>query len=238
MEVLPEHYQKAILTTDEITGATPSAYYAHVSERDDAKAIINDLVNSNINLIVGAGKKHLKHIEQYKSQSSLLHNEIPSSFINDKVNIVALENSDLPYFNQGRGDFLTQSFSKILYQLKANDQPFFFMVENSHIDNSGHHNSPKDVISEVLDFDKCVGEAIEFVKNNPNTTLIVLADHETGGITLPHGSNDHVAFSFSTDDHTAAPVPVFAWGINASIFQGMYQNIDIFHKILNILGLD
>jgi alkaline phosphatase len=237
LEKLPKTYNKVILTTDEVTGATPSAFYAHVKERDDTKNIISDLVKSDINLIVGAGKRHFTDFDEKVHSNIVLHSKVPDNFINKKVNIAALENNELPYFNQGRGDFLTQSFTTITAQLERDTKPFFLVVENSHIDNSGHHNSAKDAISEVLDFDRCVGQAIEFVKKNPNTTLIVLADHETGGITLPHGNSTQMEFSFSTDDHTFLMVPVFAWGNNASIFQGMYQNTDIFHKIINILGL-
>ncbi len=234
-EKLPKKYTKIILTTDEITGATPSAFYAHVQERDDINSIRADLIKSNIDLIVGSGKQHF--IDVKTDQHVLIDTHIPANFNNGNTNIIALDSIQLLYKSQGRGEFLCESFNSITAQLEKNKKPFFFVIENSHIDVSGHGNSSKDVISEVLDFDKCVGLAIDFAKKTPNTTLIVLADHETGGITLPHGNDEQMEFSFSTDDHTFLPVPVFTWGPNASIFQGMYQNTDIYHKILNILNL-
>jgi alkaline phosphatase len=234
-EKLPPVFTKAILTTDEVTGATPSAFYAHVKERDDTEAITNHLLSSDVDLIVGSGKKHFKNVSA--EGKARIHSDLPSKILTNEVNIVAYENDDLPFKSKGRGDFLTEKFTAIMNQLDVNNKPFFFVVENSHIDAAGHYNNANDILEEVLDFDKCVGKAIEFIKKNPNTTLIVLSDHETGGITIPHGNADQINLSFSTDDHSGSAVPVFAWGKHAEIFGGMYQNTNIYHKILHILGI-
>ncbi len=37
---------------------------------------------------------------------------------------------------------------------------------------------------------------------------------------------------FTTDEHTATMVPVFAFGPGADEFTGMYENTEIFHKIM------
>ena len=42
------------MTTDEITGATPSAFYAHEPERDNSDAILEDLALSQINFYVSS----------------------------------------------------------------------------------------------------------------------------------------------------------------------------------------
>ncbi|MFX4354927.1 alkaline phosphatase [Acinetobacter baumannii] len=42
---------------------------------------------------------------------------------------------------------------------------------------------------------------------------------------------------FSTGDHTAVPVPVFAYGPQSQLFRGVYENTAIFHKILKALRL-
>ena len=90
----------------------------------------------------------------------------------------------------------------------------------------------------MLDFDKVVGQAMEFVDKNPETLLIVTADHETGGLSLIDGSIEkgYVHGSFSTNDHTAVPVPVFAYGPGAQNFTGVYQNTEIYTKIMEVLS--
>ncbi|MEZ0131695.1 alkaline phosphatase [Flavobacterium sp. LBUM151] len=41
--------------------------------------------------------------------------------------------------------------------------------------------------------------------------------------------------SFSTNDHTAVPVPVFAYGPGAQNFMGVYQNTEIYSKIMDFV---
>jgi alkaline phosphatase len=90
----------------------------------------------------------------------------------------------------------------------------------------------------MLDFDRAVGEAMKFVDRDGETLLIVTADHETGGLSLLYGgiSSGLVAGNFSTDDHTALPVPVFAYGPHSLDFRGVYENTVLFQKIMQIIN--
>jgi len=94
-------------------------------------------------------------------------------------------------------------------------------------------------VKEVLDFDKAVGEGLKFASGHKNTTVIVLADHETGGVSLPAGNlTQHtVNIRFSSHDHTGIMVPVYASGPGASLFTGVYDNTAIFHKMMHLLKL-
>ena len=68
--------------------------------------------------------------------------------------------------------------------------------------------------------------------------VIITADHETGGLTLPQGNiKDHkVELEFTTEDHTAIMVPIFAYGPQSDLFQGVYENSEVFQKIKEVLG--
>jgi len=111
------------------------------------------------------------------------------------------------------------------------------MVEGSQIDHGGHSNNLKQVITENSDFDQVVGNALRFADEDGETLVIVTADHETGGLTLLDGNikNGYVWGDFSTNDHTGTPVPVFAYGPHAGDFRGVYQNTEIFNKILALI---
>jgi alkaline phosphatase len=111
------------------------------------------------------------------------------------------------------------------------------MAEGAQIDYGGHSNNVEYVVREMLDFDRLVGQAMEFVDKNPETLLIVTADHETGGLSLIDGSIEkgYVHGSFSTNDHTSVTVPVFAYGPGAQNFMGVYQNTEIYNKIMQLL---
>lgn len=113
------------------------------------------------------------------------------------------------------------------------------MEEGAQIDYGGHKNELDYVVRELLDFDQLVGLAMKYVDNNNETLLIVTADHETGGLSLIDGNIEEgsVHGNFSTNDHTAVPVPVFAYGPSAQYFMGVYQNTDIYKKIVQLLDV-
>lgn len=69
--------------------------------------------------------------------------------------------------------------------------------------------------------------------------VIITADHETSGFAIPQGNlkNKTVEGDFTTLDHTAAMVPIFAYGPYSHEFQGVYENSEVFNKIIKILKL-
>jgi alkaline phosphatase len=64
------------------------------------------------------------------------------------------------------------------------------MVEGGRIDHAAHRNDAAGTIRETLAFDEAVGVALEFARKNPDTLLIVTADHETAGMALIGHSKD------------------------------------------------
>ncbi len=103
---------------------------------------------------------------------------------------------------------------------KNNPKGFFLMVEGGKIDVGAHENSTYAAMTELLEFDRAVGRALDFYRRHPEDTLIVVtADHDTGGLmlpeTLPAGiagkiRENHVRFSGRTfsfrDDETLSSV--------------------------------
>jgi len=66
--------------------------------------------------------------------------------------------------------------------------------------------------------------------------VIITADHETGGYSILGGdAKGNIEGAFSTDYHTGTMIPVFAYGPGAENFNGIYENNDIFDKILKLL---
>jgi alkaline phosphatase len=90
----------------------------------------------------------------------------------------------------------------------------------------------------MLDFDKMIGEVLEFAAKDGETLVIITADHETGGLTLPAGNlkEGRVEGSYTTDYHTGVMVPVFAFGAGAAEFAGIYENTAIYQKMIKAFG--
>ncbi|GAA3767714.1 hypothetical protein GCM10022423_20750 [Flavobacterium ginsengiterrae] len=237
-------YKTAVISAGNITDATPAAFYAHQPERSYSEPIANDFLSNPSDILIGGGQKEFISRKDGKDLSKAL---IEKGYtFSDKFNsldtiknsrFVVLEDAAVVSMKNGRGDFLTKSFKKAVNTFSKTKNPFFMMAEGAQIDYGGHQNNVEYVVREMLDFDKLVGQAMEFVDQNPETLLIVTADHETGGLSLIDGSIEkgYVHGSFSTNDHTAVPVPVFAYGAGAQNFSGVYQNTAIYTKILEAL---
>ena len=232
-------YSTAIITTDNITGATPAAFYAHVKERDDEKTILQDLANSKLDFFAAAGNGKFKNYStklgnKYKVLDFTTSLEFPD---NERIGLFLSEKNLLPA-KLGRGNIMPQLVRKVLPYLKAKEKPFFIMVEGAKIDSYGHGNDMEGVVEELFDFDAMVAEALQFADLDGETLVLITADHETGGLSLLDADleNQTMEGYFTTNDHTGCLVPIFAYGPGASSFQGIYQNYELNHKILDILS--
>ncbi|HEX9600859.1 MAG TPA: alkaline phosphatase, partial [Mariniflexile sp.] len=122
--------------------------------------------------------------------------------------------------------------------LKKKNNPFFLMVEAAQIDSFGHANNTAGIVAETIDFDKAITEALIFADENPGTLVIVTADHETSGFSIPQGNIEthKIEGDFNTHDHTGTMVPLFAYGPQSQEFQGVYENNEVFFRILKVLN--
>ena len=113
------------------------------------------------------------------------------------------------------------------------------MIEGSQIDWGGHANDTDYIITEMVDFDKSIGFALDFAAKNKETLVVITADHETGGFALMGGNikTGEVKAAFTTKGHTGQMIPVFAFGPGAEVFRGIYNNYDIYTKIKQALHL-
>ncbi len=237
-----------LVSTSAITHATPASFIANEESRNNYEAIAADFLKTDIDVFIGGGYNHfavrkdsLNYIDSLKARNY--------SVIQTMDEILAFESGKLaglvaeehpPKYTEGRGDMLPQATKKAIEILSANEKGFFLMIEGSQIDWGGHDNDEDFVIQETLDFDRAIGVALEFLKTNPNTLVVVTADHETGGITLPSPDGDytHSSVRFSTGGHTSVMVPVFAYGKGAEQFSGIFDNTDFIDKFLALYSFE
>lgn len=228
-------FKSGIITTDQLTGATPAAFYAHHSERDDSDQIASFLSKSALDLVIGGGAKVFQSEKENLINAGFTLIEGLDKIEGDRLGYFVSDGS-LAKKLEGRGDFLLEStrFALEFFQRKGN--PFFLMIESAFIDSGGHSNSTSTIVSEMLDFDELIGEVIQFADKNPGTLVLITADHETGGVSIPQGdvSSNTVELGFHSDDHTGILVPIFAYGPYSDRFRGVYENTELFHKIWDL----
>lgn len=237
-----------LVATSEITHATPAAFVSHVISRYEGMNIASDFVGSGIDIFIGGGRSNFEEREDSANISDSLRKEgytivydLKSIRSKDKNNIGCLAaNEHLPPVLNGRGDFLSDATNISLSRLSKNEKGFFIMIEGSQIDWGGHDNDLKYVVSEMIDFDNAIGEAFSFADKNPGTLVIITADHETGGLALVDGNIalGQVSGTFGTTNHTGVMVPVFAYGTGAEKFSGIYENTELYFKMMHLLNLN
>ncbi len=236
-----------LVSTSSITHATPASFIAHQASRDNYEGIALDFLKTDIDVFIGGGIDHfylrkdkrdlIRELRQKEYQVVLSMDSIKNIRQGKLAGLTARVHN--PSVLQGRGDMLPASTQTAINILSNNKKGFFLMVEGSQIDWGGHANNGDMVATEMIDFDKAIGKALDFAKKDGHTLVIVTADHETGGMSLVDGNirqGTSVA-KFNTTDHTAVMVPVFAYGPGADLFQGVQENTDLFIKMMKLLSI-
>lgn len=235
-----------LVSTSSILHATPASFIAHEKSRSSYENIAKDFLDVDINLFIGGGKKQfIERKDSLNLIDSLLKNQynvidglenLNTEMVGKFAVFTAPEHN--PEMSKGRGDMLPVSTEKAIKILSKSEKGFFLMVEGSQIDWGGHDMNIDYVISETLDFDKAIAKALDFAIKDGETLVIVTADHETGGLSLVSGDlkSKTIQPNFSIDYHTAVMVPIFAFGPGAEEFAGVYQNTDVFEKMMKAYG--
>lgn len=236
-------YVSGLIATSSIVHATPASFYAKVTSRKKYEEIARQLSESEVDFFIGGGKKHfvkredkrniLDEMDSFEFVSRLSEFEKSTS---NKLGLFTNMDEPLPIV-EGRKPALNDALSAMLNKLDSQPSPFFLMVEGSQIDWGGHANDLNYILTEFRDFDRAIAVALEYIKKNPNTLLVVTADHETGGLGIDSGNikNFKPRGGFVTRGHTASMVPVFAIGIGAKKYSGIYDNTAIFSKMKEVL---
>ena len=249
LEVMAEQGKETgIVVSCYVTHATPAAFYAKVPHRKQYEDIAVQMAeNPYLNLIIGGG---MKYFNQRKDSLDLVarmekelgwkvYDTLDNIDITCKKYAVMANDGHMPPAAE-RGDFLPRAVKTALKTLDSAENGFFLMVEGSQIDFACHGNDSTWMMDEMLDFDYAIKVALDYAKEKGNTLVVVTADHETGGLTLPdpQGKYTNVVFDYSTGSHTCLPVLVYAYGPGAEQFTGWMQNTELKGKILNACGYE
>ncbi|MDD4565042.1 MAG: alkaline phosphatase [Eubacteriales bacterium] len=73
--------------------------------------------------------------------------------------------------------------------------------------------------------------------NNEETDLLY-GGYNPLSITLTHILNNKAGIGWTSYWHTGVPVPVYATGVNAHLFNGAYENTEVYHKLAKITNLN
>jgi len=235
-----------LVVTSPITGATPASFYAHAKSRYEYEEIASYLPQSDVDFFAGGGLQFFNNRKDGKNIFTELDQHgfkvdtlsLPKE-ISEKKHAIILAKNEMPRINE-RGNYLIDASKLAINKLSKNEKGYFLMIEGSLIDWECHDQEVENLIDEQLDFDKTIGQILDYAIQNKETLVIVTADHETGAFALAMEDNDYgkIKPTLYSDDHTATMVPVFAYGPGSELFSGVYENTAIYHKMLSLFKRD
>lgn len=186
-----------IVTTDAITGATPGGFSAHVPSRRNAADILEQQIASGFELFLGGGAKtlndeHKTFMQQQgytlvttadalKHARGKLFGLFAPGIMTAEVARKGTPNTNEPH--------LEEMAEKALDLLKDDPDGFFLMIEGAQVDKGNHDNDLPWATYELLAFDATVARVLAWASKHPDTLVLIVPDHETGGLTLlnePH----------------------------------------------------
>jgi len=236
-----------LVATCAITHATPAAFASHVESRGMQNEIALQISRQGIEVILGGGRDYFDRSPGpdeptilQSMQRTYIYVEDPAGFrainMERARNLLGLfDTGHMPGFDE-REPTLPEMTRAALTILNRDPEGFFLMVEGSQPDWRGHDNaSLEEVVAEVLDFDRAVRAGLDYRMRHPETLIVVVSDHETGGLAVEGASGNSVKADYTTTGHTAQMTPLFAVGPGAERFGGIRTNSEIGRLLLDIV---
>jgi len=224
-----------VVVTCHFADATPCDFCCHNEYRYNQDDLIADYVTCGVDYLAGGGldwftvnRKDGRDITKEMAaagytvaltEDALMKAELPVIGILAPDNLpIAMERGDLYRHSVARGlDILSR---------ESGDKGFVMMLEGSCIDDWLHGNDIGKAMEELLDFDRTIGDVLEWAAADGHTLVVVTADHNTGALTLQDGNLEEgrIGVAFGSESHNGIAVPFYAWGPGSDAFTGIREN--------------
>lgn len=244
-----------LITNTRYYDATPAAVYAHAQRKDTAK-ITDYLMESPLDLFYAGGLEKLgvNPFTQKPTPNSRIFELVENGYRVLGLNFKEIASPE-PDKIIGTMAFVTMGDKNFENDLLPNEPTLLEMVERAfktysneesnkllvieagRIDDASHINDTEAVKAELAAFRKVLNYLFSKLSLDKDL-LIVLSDHETGGLSVPYGKPvGDFSMNWSSNDHTASYVPIIAYGAEAKSFSGFYHLKEIPGKICDLLDV-
>lgn len=193
-------HKVGVISTNTVTDATPAAFTASVADRYQGQPeAARQMLANQYDVLLGGGWKYFGAKKQDGVDLLPKFEDAGYTIVKDKQQLANAKGSDklLGLFNKSymnykldRDDVGSQEPSLELMTemaidtLKKDENGFFLMVEGARIDHAAHAADVTGVWKELMEFDRTVQQTWEWAKARKDTLVVVLADHETMGLSV------------------------------------------------------
>lgn len=193
-----------LVVTSRITHATPAAFAAHVPNRNMENEIAGQMLDAQIDVILGGGRRHFLPEARGGERSDdrdLLQEAFAIGYqvIGDMDALEDVQGgpvlglfaeSHMPYeIDVAENDasyvpHIVRMTRKAIEILRRSDHGFLLIVEGGRIDHASHAHDAPAALRETLAYDDAFEAARAFAEEDGETLLVAVSDHETGGLAL------------------------------------------------------
>ena len=182
-----------VVVTSQINHATPASYLSHNDYRYNYDAIADSYIDNGIqaDLYLGGGWKFFIRedrnlVEEFEDNgfNYIDSYQLLDSVSTDKPLLGLFGDKGLPWALDDTNKHRLSAMTKTATKHLENEDGYFLLVEGSQIDWAGHSNDIASAMGEMDDFAKTLEYLETYVKENPDTLVVITADHSTGGVTL------------------------------------------------------
>ena len=232
-----------VITTDTLSGATPSAFSAHSSSRGDTSTIITSQVESGINLLLGGEDNAYYTRASWFTAKGYAFARSKEQLVDKKKNeklMGCLHNISSQYIAGNEEDYQLKSMTQFAIEYLENDYGFFLMIESAYIDKYSEKNEYHNAMAEM----RSLIDTIEYLYNyasNGETAIFITADHETGGLQRETDKTKMSDDLYTTGGHTSTNVPLFVKNYSLDVTKFGYaigetpQNTIVFEACKSII---
>lgn len=191
-------WQRGLVTTTEITHATPAGFAASVSSRDLADTIAEQYLKHRIDVLLGGGSDKFDPAKR-KDQRDLFADYAKAGYSLlrtaedlrgaplDQRWLGTFTASHIPFLVDHQNDAahhktvpMLAAMTKRALEKFASAEHFFLLVEGGRVDQACHNCDIAAAVREQIAFDEAVDVALEFQRQHPDTLLIITTDHGCG----------------------------------------------------------
>ena len=205
-----------IVVTSSVTDATPASFVSHVTNRSQQFDIAKQLTALAPDVILGSGTRYFDAATRPDRADLLATLRLTHTVVTDAASYSIVRDSTTTMLVGlfGPQDMMPAAqrvpplpamTQKAINILSRDPDGFFLMVEGSQPDWRGHNNLPiGTVVDEMLDFDQAIGVALAYQRRVPDVLIVVVGDHETGGLAIETARDTTVLTGAAADLTNAA----------------------------------